>query len=320
VAAAEQRAGSARAGVRAPRAPPHAMSDTLSDTLTSSERRIADAGPTKQSTGQEDVVRELTPGRRVKVSELWTGWNVAKILAIRDLKVKYKQSILGPAWLILQPLGVLTGLIFVFNGVVKVNTAGVPYALFALGSISAWTFVQQAISSGTNSFVTNVVLVRRVAFPRTSLLTATLLSNLVPSGVILSLGLVGLAIDRGFQLQILLLPLVGVWFIVLLAGVLCVTASLTVRIRDTMALVPFWLQVGLFLTPVGFPLSSAPSTLKTLLSLNPLTGILETWRWCLFGLPVATLPLIAAAVGTAVFFYGGWKIFTRLEPSFADFI
>jgi ABC-type polysaccharide/polyol phosphate export permease len=271
--------------------------------------------------GESPPVTEIRPAKsRVKMRELWQRRDVARIVAVRDIKIRYKQSILGPLWLVLQPLGVLIGLIFVFNGVTTVNTGGIPYVVFALASMSAWTFVQLSFSTGTNVFLLNSALIRRVAFPRTALFTAALLSNLVPAAVIFVLAIIGTVISEGIHWQIVLLPLVAVWFMALMAGVMFATASLTVRYRDVMALVPFWLQVGVFLTPVGYPLMSAPQTLKTLLSLNPLTGLMELWRWCMFDSAVSTLPIITAIVGTVVTVAAGWWIFSRLEGRFADFI
>lgn len=293
----------------------------MSDVMTQGAASGRVPLPTLRPTGQEDVVRELRPAAsRVSVSEFWRGWPVARIVAIRDLKVRYKQSILGPAWLVLQPLGVLMGLVLVFRGVTTVDTDGVPYLLFSLASLSAWTFVQLAISLGTNVFLINNVLLRRVAFPRTALFTAVLLGNFVPTVVILVLAVIGAATTGWLHLQVLLLPVVAVWMLALMGGVVMATASLTVRYRDVFALVPFWLQVGLFLTPVGYPLSSAPENLETALALNPISGIIELWRWCLFGTPVGALPLICSAVGTVVALWGGWRIFTRMEGSFADVI
>lgn len=274
-----------------------------------------------RSTGQEDVVREMRPvKRRVKPSELWHSRGVAWVVAVRDLKVRYKQSVLGPAWLILQPLGVLAGMIIVFRGVTDVPTGGVPYLLFGLTSLSAWTFFLLCVSLGTNVYVMNSGLVRRVAFPRTALLTATIVGNMLPAGLILLTAIVGLLIDRGLPTQALLLPFFTAWLIAFSSGTLFVLASLTVRFRDTIALVPFWLQVGLFLTPVGYPIAFAPETLQALLAFNPLSGILELWRWCLLGTPVATLPVITAVIGTVLALIFGWRIFTRLEVDFADHV
>jgi ABC-type polysaccharide/polyol phosphate export permease len=272
-------------------------------------------------TGREDDVVAIRPvKRRVRVSELWRSLDVALVVAGRDLKVKYKQSVLGPAWLILQPVGVLIGLILVFNGVTNVDTGGVPYTLFALTSLAAWTFIQLCVTGGTTVFIMNSGLVRRVAFPRSALCSAIVLANLVPAGIILAAALIGLAIDGKLPLQALLMPAFAAWFLVIAAGIVFLMSALTVRYRDLVALVPFWLQVGLFLTPVGYPLAGAPSNLEKVLALNPLSGVFELWRWCLLGTDVATVPAITAVIGTFLLAIGGWRVFTRMEITFADYI
>lgn len=279
-----------------------------------------DAAPTAHPTGMADTVVEISATTtRVRPSELWHRREVAWIVALRDIRIKYKQSVLGPLWLVLQPLGVLGGLIFVFHGVTKVRTE-VPYLLFSLASLSAWTFVQQTVSSGANVFLFNASFIRRVAFPRTALFTANLLSNLLPPAVMFAVAVGATLVERGLPVQVLLLPLVLIWIALLLTGIMMMSASLAVRFRDVMALVPFWLQVGVFLTPVGYPASAAPQTLRTLLSLNPLTGLLEVWRWCFFGTSVSTVPVVSAMVGTALILTLGWVIFVRMEGRFADFI
>jgi lipopolysaccharide transport system permease protein len=283
--------------------------------------RVSTPSIAMRPTGMEDVVNEIRPVKhRVRIRELFTSWAVSWVVAQRDIKVKYKQSILGRSWLVLQPLGVLVGLIVVFNGVTNVDTGGIPYILFALVSITAWTFVQQALTVGTNIFILNAFLVRRVAFPRSSLFTAAILGNAVPASVIFVISLVAVLIDRGLPIQVLLLPFLVVWFSVLLAGILFITASLTVRFRDMYALIPFWLQVGMFVTPVGYTLASAPGNLKTFLELNPMSGLLELWRWSVLGMPVELTPIITATVGTLLLVGLGWFTFSRMEVRFADYI
>src|ERR1044072_9007555 len=110
---------------------------------------MATAARPLTSAGEEEFVRVIKPAkRRVRFADLWRTWSVARILAIRDLKVKYKQSILGPGWLILRPLGLLAGLLFVFKGVKNVDTGDVPYVVFALVGLTAWNLFNQTIANG----------------------------------------------------------------------------------------------------------------------------------------------------------------------------
>ena len=267
-------------------------------------------------------VRVIRPAkRRIPLSDLWRSRYVAWIVALRDLRIKYKQSVLGPIWLVLQPLGVLAGLVLVFNGVTTVNTGDVPYVLFALVGMGVWTFVQSSLTAGSMAFVQNSELIRRVASPRVAFVTASVISNLVAPAVIVVASIAGVFIaGRALPVQALLIPVFLAWLVVLMTGVLFLLASLTARYRDVFSLVPFWSQAGLFLTPVGYPLASATPTLERILSLNPLTGIIELMRWSLFDTPVDTFPIVSAVVWTVILVVGGWRVFTRMEVSLVDHI
>lgn len=259
--------------------------------------------------------------RRVSVADLWRSWRVARVLAGRDLKIKYKQSLVGPPWLVLQPLGILGGLVVAFNGVANVETGGKPYLVFGLVGLIIWTLVQMTILNGTLTMVANAQLIRRTACPRIAFLTGNLASNLVGPAVILVATLVLLiGTGEGLPTQALLLPLLLAWATVVALGLLMILASLTVRFRDVNTLLPFWSQAGLFVTPVGFSYFSAPGKVQDVLALNPLTGLLELARWCLLDIQLDMWPVITAAVWTAVIVAGGWLVFTRMETRFADYV
>jgi lipopolysaccharide transport system permease protein len=270
----------------------------------------------------EQHVRVIGPAkRRLSPRDVWTSRRVAWILAQRDLKIRYKQSILGPPWLVLQPLGILVGLLAVFNGVTQVNTGGVPYVVFALPGMAAWTYVQNIVANGVTILMVNSPLIRRVAFPRTAFYTASLLANLVAPALILVGAVIGaLLAGVTIPIQILLLPLLVVWLILMMAGVLFIIATLAGRFRDVIAVVPFISQAGMFLTPVGYPVENAPPTIQKLLDLNPLTGIVESFRWAILGSSVEALALVTAGIGTVLILVGGWRLYTRMETRLADFI
>jgi lipopolysaccharide transport system permease protein len=282
-----------------------AASDTaVSPPLASDERRVV-----------------LPVKRRVRIGDLWRSRFVALVLASRDLKVKYKQSLIGPPWLVLQPLGILAGLIVAFHGVANVDTGGIPYTAFALTGLTVWTAVQTTLLNGVNAFVMNAQLIRRVATPRIAFITSTVLSNLIAPAVIL-LGAIVVMLLTGTPIspRAVLLPLIAVWIILMTFGLLAVFASASVRFRDVSTLLPFWSQAGLFLTPVGFSLATAPGRTHDVLVFNPLTGLIEITRWSLLGTPTEVAPLIVSAVFTVFILWFGWRTFTRLETTFADFV
>jgi lipopolysaccharide transport system permease protein len=277
------------------------------------------AVPTPSASPERRVI--VPAKRRVDLADLWRSHRVARVLASRDLKTKYKQSLVGPPWLILQPLGILAGLVVAFHGVANVNTGGVPYAAFALTGLTVWTCVQTTLLNGVNTFIINSLLIRRVATPRVAFITGTLLANLVAPAVIL-VGAIATLLITGYGIseRAVLMPFVALWVIVLTFFLLCVFASASVRFRDVSTLLPFWSQAGLFLTPVGFALSTAPGRTHDVLVLNPLTGLIELARWSLLGTSMETTPLIVSAVFTVFMMWFGWRTFTRLEMTFADFV
>jgi lipopolysaccharide transport system permease protein len=259
--------------------------------------------------------------KRVGLGEIWRSRELARVVAARDLKVKYKQSLLGPPWLVLQPLGMLAALIVAFNGVADVDTNGVPYIPFALTGLAVWTLIQMTLLNGAHAFIQNALMIRRVACPRIAFVTGALLANLPAPAVVLVGALVTLlASGQGLPLQALLFPLIVVWLIVFTFLLVCVFASLAVRFRDIQSLLPFWSQAGVFLTPVGYSLSTAPGKVETVLAFNPLSGLMEITRWCLLDIPVAALPIAVSVVFILLLAWGGWQVFARMEPTFADVI
>jgi ABC-type polysaccharide/polyol phosphate export permease len=241
-----------------------------------------------------------------------------RALASRDLKARYKQSALGPAWVVFQPLALLLAFTVGFKSVAHVHTDGVPYLLFALAGLAVWTYFQAVTMVATGSIVNNYPLVRWTACPRLALPLATLVSNL-PSFLIPGLAAVIAAGVAGYLwVGSLLLPVLCVWMVLLVGASALILASITVRARDVLSVVPFMIQVLLFLSPVAYPTTQLPSALRALISINPLTGLLDAWRWSLLGIaPSSTAVVISVALtisGTVL----AWRLFARLEVRMAD--
>jgi lipopolysaccharide transport system permease protein len=259
--------------------------------------------------------------RRLKLREIWTTRAVAKMIGLRDVKVKYKQAALGPLWLLIAPLGMLLAMGITFAGVTSVDTQGIPYVPFALVGLVVWTYIQLSLSVGASAVVGNSPLVRRSAMPRVALITGTLLGNLPPVTVMLIITLLTTVLTIGLPLQIVLLPVVIAWAILFTFSVTMLASSIAARFRDTVAVMPLLVQAGIFITPVGYPLQGAPATIKLLLSLNPVSGIIEAWRWVVLDMPGTNLTVIGIALAiTVVVAIAGWNIFTRLEVTFADVV
>jgi lipopolysaccharide transport system permease protein len=258
--------------------------------------------------------------RRVPLRELWTSRHVARLIGARDIVVKYKQSALGPLWLLFQPLGTLAAVTLAFSAVVGVSTGQVPYVLFALVGLTVWQFVQQAMSASTESLIRNAVLVRRSACPRTALMNAQLASNVPPFIVLLTVTIIATLVSQGFSLRMLLLPLAIVWLALLAWGLVMIVGSMSARFRDTVSAIPLIAQIGIFISPIGYPVDSAHGVASVVLALNPVTGLIEAWRWCLLDSDPAGYLLATSLVLTTLIAVGGWRLFTRMEVRFADYV
>jgi lipopolysaccharide transport system permease protein len=257
--------------------------------------------------------------RRLRLRDLPAQLPVIRVVAARDYKVKYKQSLLGPLWLFIQPVALLGALVIAFNRVTTVSTGGVPYVLFALVGLAVWAFFQASAHMGTASLITNYQLVRRTPCPRFAFPLSAAIASLPSLAIPAVTALVVAGVGGHLSPRALLLPLGVVWLFVFTVGVVAITSSLAVQFRDIISALPFLLQVGVFVAPVGYSTAHLSSGIKLLISLNPLTGIIETWRWMILrGEAVATLPLVLSLVLTAAVAVFGWLLFARLEVSMAD--
>lgn len=266
-------------------------------------------------------MRVMLPTKhRLRLRDIVTCMPVAREVGLRDIKIKYKQAALGPLWLLIAPLGMLAAVTIAFSGVTKVHTGSVPYVLFALVGLCVWSFVQLNLTVAPQSLVGNAQLVRRSAAPRLAFITGSVGSNMPPLGVMLAVTLLGVAIDRGFPLQVLLLPLAAVWLTVFTWALVALTASVSTRFRDIISIVPLVVQAGIFITPVGYSLGTAPAHIRTLLELNPVSGLIEVWRWSILGMHPSLTPIWIAGVWTIALLVLAWRVFGRLEVRFADYI
>jgi lipopolysaccharide transport system permease protein len=195
----------------------------------------------------------------------------------------------------------------------------VPYSVFVLVGLSAWAFFQASMTIGTASLITNIMLVRFTPCPRFAFPIAGILASLPTYAVTAAAALVAAAATGTLSPRALLLPLGLVWLFLLTAGVVTLAAAFTVRYRDIVQAMPFLLQVGLFLAPVGYPLHQLGPTIRQLVELNPLTGLIEAWRWMVVSGYGASPRVIGfSLLMTALVVMVGWRTFTRLETTMAD--
>ncbi len=274
------------------------------------------------STEPDELVIEAGRAARHYWGDLWRYRELLGFLAWRDVKVRYKQTVLGAAWALLQPAITLVVFTFVFGRLAKMPAGNVPYPLLVMAGLLPWQLFSNALSSASGSLVSNTHLVSKVYFPRLVVPLSALAVALIDFAIV---GLLygGLCAWWGFwpDWRVLLLPVFTLFaLLAALGGGLWLTA-LVVRYRDFRFIVPFLLQLGVFLSPVGFSSSTLP-TWRLLYSFNPMVGVIDGFRWCLLrGEQPLYLPGLLIGVGvTVLLVLSGIWYFRRTERSFADII
>lgn len=267
------------------------------------------------------TIRPPAGKRKLDASSLWKYRELVYFLTWRDVKVRYKQTILGGAWAILQPLLAMIVFTLFFGRLAGVPSDGLPYAPFAFAGLLPWTFFANAITSSGNSLVGSSSLITKVYFPRVIIPGATVLAGLVDfavGGVILLLLMARYGLAPGFGA--FLLPVIVLLLALLALGVGLWASALNVRYRDVRYALPFIIQLWMFASPIIYPASFVPEKYRWLLLLNPLTGIIEAHRAALFGRPLPWPALGVSAVVTLVVVGLSASAFRRMEKDFADLL
>lgn len=258
----------------------------------------------------------------LKLRDLWEYRELLYFLAWRDIKVRYKQAFLGVVWVILQPL--LTMLVFsVFFGyLIRVPSDGIPYPIFVFAALLPWQLFAYSLTESSNSLVANQQLITKVYFPRLIIPLATILAGLVDFAIAFVIFIV-MMLSYGIlpTASILLLPLLVLLAIASALAVGILLSALNIQYRDVRYVLPFLTQFWLFLTPIAYPSSIVPQQWRALYGLNPMAGVVEGFRWALFGQSQGIWPLTIvsslAVMGLLVF---GLIYFRRMEKTFADVI
>ena len=266
----------------------------------------------------------IQPSKRLSLlnlKDIWAYRELLFFLTWRDVKVRYKQTALGAAWAILQPLFMMIIFTIFFGRLAGVASAGIPYPLFALAGLVPWTFFANAITASGNSLVGSANLITKVYFPRLIVPAAAMLAGLVDF-LLAFLILVVMMFYYRVQLtvQILFLPVLILLTALFSLGVGTWMSALNVKYRDVRFALPFLIQLWLFVSSVILPSSSIPQKWRWLLMLNPMSGIIEAFRSALFGLPFDWPALGLATLLIIVTMLYAIYAFARVERSFADII
>jgi lipopolysaccharide transport system permease protein len=267
------------------------------------------------------VVIEPTHGwAGVDLRELWKYRDLLMILAGRDVKLRYKQTLLGVVWVVMQPL--VAALIFalMFGRFAKLPSDGHPYLLFIFGGVAVWNYFAGVLQRAGNSLITDSRLITKVYFPRLAIPLASTFSALIDLGVSLAVLGVLMGIYRVTPTwRILTLPLFIALAAVTATGVSLWLAALNVRYRDFVHAMPFMLQAWMFASPVAYATTIVPERWRLLYGLNPAVAFIEGTRWAVLGSSSLTLQMVGVAVVlSAVVFVGGAYFFRRVERTFAD--
>ncbi len=257
----------------------------------------------------------------IDFKSIWAYRELLYFLTWRDVKIRYKQTLLGAAWAVIQPL--LTMVIFTlfFGKLAGVPSDGIPYPLFAYAGLLPWTFFSNAVTQSSNSLVGSANLITKVYFPRVIIPAAAVAAGLVDFAIAFAV-LVVLMIYYGVSLtwNLLMLPFLILITALLAFGIGMFTSALNVKYRDIRHALPFAVQLLMFVTPIIYPTSMLPKPWRSLLNLNPLAGIIEGYRSAIFGRPFNWQTIVIATLITLALLVFSAFYFRNTERTFADIV
>ncbi len=307
------------------------MNDNPSETFSPSETKPSATIAGSNAVGREgeqqcldhlkQVIESEEDGVRLKLGELWHYRELLYFLTLRDIKVRYKQTLLGVTWVLIQPL--LTMLIFtlVFTRFMRMNTGEMPYPLFALSGLVLWLFFANAVINSAGSLVFNAHLITKVYFPRVYIPAASIGTGLVDLAVSLLLFVaVAIYYRIAWQWSILLLPLFLLMIALLTLALGLLFSSLTVKYRDLRHSLPFVIQIWMFASPVVYPTTIVPENWGWLLFINPIAPILEGFRAALTGRAIEWPHVGIAGAIVVVLLIVSLYVFRRAEEQFAEVV
>jgi lipopolysaccharide transport system permease protein len=278
--------------------------------------------PTLSALPEVTRIRPSGGWRALDLAELWRYRELLFFLTLRDVKLRYKQTALGVAWAVLQPLLTMAVFTIFFGNLGKMPSDGKPYAVFVLAALVPWQLFAYALTQSSNSLVAEQRLITKVYFPRLIVPVASVLAGLVDFLVALVLLLVlmaGYGVAPGWG--VLTAPVFALFAVLTALAVGLWLSALNVQYRDVRYTIPFLTQFWLFATPVAYPASIVPEAYRPLYGLNPMAGVVEGFRWALLGTDAPPWGLVAVSAGVVLgLLTGGLFYFRRMEKTFADVV
>jgi lipopolysaccharide transport system permease protein len=282
---------------------------------------VSGADPHEGAIGPLVVIERSPSWASVDLRALWSYRELFYLLTWRDIKVRYKQTILGAGWAVLQPLMTMLIFSYVFGHLVKVPSDDMPYPIFAYTGLLTWTFFSNSVTLASNSLLANAGLIAKVYFPRMIIPAATVAGSLIDFGIAAVL-LVPLLAYYGFTPSwlVVLVPCLMLLTTLLALAVGMLASALTVRYRDVRYALPFAMQLWFFVTPIIYPSALLPASQRWILALNPLTGIVDGYRAVLYGRPLPWAALSLSVVMAVTLLFGASYAFKRAEQSLAELL
>ena len=258
----------------------------------------------------------------LELGELWSYRELLYFLAWRDLKVRYKQTVIGALWAIIQPFFTMVIFSLFFGRLAKIPSDNIPYPIFSFAALVPWAFFANGLSKSTNSLVGGAHLIKKVYFPRLVMPIAAVLCGGVDFALAF-LTLIGMMVFYGMApgITLLALPLLLLLLLVTTVGVSLWLSAMNVQFRDVGAALPFLVQAWLFITPIAYPSSLLSEPWRTLYGINPMAGVVDGFRWALLGAVPAPVPImLLSTVSSLVLLISGAFYFRRMEDTFADVV
>jgi len=258
----------------------------------------------------------------LRLQELWEYRELLYFLIWRDVKVRYKQTLLGAGWAIIQPVFTMLVFSLFFGRLAKVPSDGIPYPLFSYTALVPWTFFAQGLAQSSDSLVGSSNLIKKIYFPRLAIPVGTVCAGMIDFALAFGV-LILLSLSYGIRptVNVLWLPLFVLLALVTALGVGLWLSAFNVKYRDVKYVVPFFTQIWMFATPIAYPSSLLSGKWRVVYGLNPMAGVVEAFRWALLGAKTApTAMIVLSWLAALAILVSGAYYFRRMEKSFADVV
>ena len=267
------------------------------------------------------IIRPARRWRMLDVKELWDYRELAYALMMRDIKVRYRQTLIGIAWAVIKPVTTMLVFTLVFGKIVNVSSDGFPYPVFVFAALLPWQFFSNSLASAANSVQAQKTLITRVYFPRLIIPIASVGAGVLDMLICMLVLIVLMAIyGIAPTPNLVMVPVLLLMVVLVALGVGVLVAGLSVGLRDFIHLLPFAIQLWLFLTPVVYSVRSVPDSVAWMIAINPMTGLVEAFRAAFLGTAFDAGAIAVSGVSALVLFIVGVMVFERVEQGFADVI